>query len=197
PDFPYEVTCGDSWGDTRLLLATAEGVFLVEEGVAHRLIFDKSVQVKQLSVVEAHGILLLRADKGRDGKIHVFRLSDFEGDEERIKGKVDLKDHRLEKTKGCHLYAISRPGGSHLRMVVAVGRKLLILQWRHSAAWTAWCPASDTDTVEGFQFIREVCVSEAPTIITLVDSPLVSSAGGLTDNKICIGFKHHWDLVSE
>lgn len=35
-----------------------------------------------------------------------------------------------------------------------MGRKLLVLQWRHSAAWTAWCPASDTDTVEGFQFIR-------------------------------------------
>lgn len=28
------------------------------------------------------------------------------------------------------------------------------MQWRHSAAWTAWCAASDTDTVEGFQFIR-------------------------------------------
>lgn len=38
--------------------------------------------------------------------------------------------------------------------VVGVGKKLLVLQWRHSAAWTAWCPASDTDTVEGFQFIR-------------------------------------------
>ncbi|XP_042205762.1 GTPase-activating Rap/Ran-GAP domain-like protein 3 isoform X2 [Homarus americanus] len=198
PDFPYEVVCGDSWGENRLLLATTEGVFLVEEGVAHRLVFDKSVQVKQLSVVEAHGILLLRADKaGRDGKIHVFRLSDFEGDEERVKTKADLKDHRLERTKGCHLYAISRPGGSHLRMVVAVGKKLLVLQWRHSAAWTAWCPASDTDTVDGFQFIREVSVSEAPIIITLVDSPLVSSAGGLNDNKICIGYKHQWDLVSE
>lgn len=35
------------------------------EGVAHRPIFDKNVQVKQLSVVEAHGILLIRADKGK------------------------------------------------------------------------------------------------------------------------------------
>ncbi|XP_050726126.1 GTPase-activating Rap/Ran-GAP domain-like protein 3 isoform X6 [Eriocheir sinensis] len=198
PDFPSEVVCGDSWGDNRLVLASVEGVFLVEgEGVAHRPIFDKSVQVKQLSVVEAHGILLLREQRGRDGKMHVFRLSDFEGEDERVRGKVDLKEHRLEKTKGCHLYAISRPGGSHLRMVVAAGRKLLILQWRHSAAWTAWCPASDTDTVEGFLFLREVSVAEPPSIITLVDSPLVSSAGGLTDNKICIGYKHQWDLVSE
>ncbi|XP_042861693.1 GTPase-activating Rap/Ran-GAP domain-like protein 3, partial [Penaeus japonicus] len=167
------------------------------EGVAHRLIFDKSVQVKQLSVVEAHGILLIRVDKGRDSKIHVFRLSDFECEDERVKTKSDLKDHRLERTKGCHLYAISRPGGSHLRMVVAVNKKLLVLQWRHSAAWTAWCPASDTDTVDGFQFIREISVAESPSLITLVDSPLVSSAGGLSDNKICIGYKHQWDLVSE
>ncbi|XP_037792024.1 GTPase-activating Rap/Ran-GAP domain-like protein 3 [Penaeus monodon] len=197
PDFPYEVVCGDSWGDNRLLLATSEGTFLVEEGVAHRLLFDKSVQVKQLSVVEAHGILLIRVDKGRDSKIHVFRLSDFECEDERVKTKADLKDHRLERTKGCHLYAISRPGGSHLRMVVAVNKKLLVLQWRHSAAWTAWCPASDTDTVDGFQFIREISVAESPSLITLVDSPLVSSAGGLSDNKICIGYKHQWDLVSE
>ncbi|KAK3891489.1 hypothetical protein Pcinc_004619 [Petrolisthes cinctipes] len=292
------------------------------EGVAHRAIFDKSVQVKQLSVVEAHGILLLRVDKvyfpafhilhppptystphrhtqpptvilllshtppptvilllshtpppptystsshilfllphspppstysssslhillfllphspppytysssslhillflpphtplppstysssslhiphppRRDGKIHVFRLSDFECEDDHMRTKSELKEHRLERTKGCHMYAISRPGGSHLRMVVGVGKKVLVLQWRHSAAWTAWCPASDTDTVEGFQFIREIALAETPTIITLVDSPIVSSAGGLTDNKICIGYKHQWDLLNE
>ena len=49
--------------------------------------------------------------------MHVFRLSDFEGEDERVRSKGELKEHRLEKTKGCHLYAISRPGGSHLRMV--------------------------------------------------------------------------------
>lgn len=37
---------------------------------------------------------------------------------------------------------------------MAVGKKILLLQWRHSAAWTAWCPTSDTDTVEGFQYLR-------------------------------------------
>jgi hypothetical protein len=38
--------------------------------------------------------------------------------------------------------------------VVAIGKKLLVMQWRHSAEWTAWCPASDTDTIDGFQYIR-------------------------------------------
>ena len=57
---------------------------------------------------------------GRDSKIHVFRLSDFDGDfntESSALGRQDLKEHRLERTRGCHMYAISRPGGSHLRMV--------------------------------------------------------------------------------
>ena len=49
---------------------------------------------------------------------------------------------------------MSRPGGSHLRMVVAVGKKLLVMAWKHSAAWTAWCMQADTDPVEGFTFVR-------------------------------------------
>lgn len=58
---------------------------------------------------------------GRDSKIHVFRLSDFDGEvvvnESTVKGRADLKEHRLERTRSCSMYAISRPGGSHLRMV--------------------------------------------------------------------------------
>lgn len=95
------------------------------------------------------------------------------------------------------MYAISRPGGSHLRMVVSLGKKLLIMQWRHSAAWTAWCPASDTDTVDGFQFLREIQVCEQPSLITLVDSSLAGSAGGSADNMVCVGYRHQFDLVNE
>lgn len=40
-------------------------IIIITEGVTHRQIFDKSVQVKQLNCVEAHGILLLRVDKGK------------------------------------------------------------------------------------------------------------------------------------
>lgn len=84
------------------------------------MIFDKSVQVKQLDVVEQHGILLIRAgDKGRDSKIHVFRLSEFEPDagDTTPKTRSHVKERRLERTRGCHLYSLTRPGGSHLRMV--------------------------------------------------------------------------------
>uniref|UniRef100_T1J194 Rap-GAP domain-containing protein n=1 Tax=Strigamia maritima TaxID=126957 RepID=T1J194_STRMM len=198
PDFPCDIVCGDSLNESKLILATENGIYIADdshiEGMNHRLIFDKTVVVKQLNVVEAHGILLFRMDKGRDCKVCVFRLSDFEGNNNihLVRNRNDLKDHKLERSRGCHLYAISRPGGSHLRMVVAVGRKLLLLQWRHSAAWTAWCPSSDTDTVEGFQFIRELPVAEQPVLLTLVDS---STPGG--DNQICVGYKHQFDLINE
>lgn len=32
PDFGHEIVCGDSWGETRLLVATESGVYLVEGG---------------------------------------------------------------------------------------------------------------------------------------------------------------------
>ena len=114
------------------------------------MLFDKSVQMKQLDVIEQHGILLFRAgDKGKDCNVHVFRLSELESeggssprpdqiqepDEEEddeedqeaaacglrrkpsARTRAHAKQRRLERTKGCHLYSLTRPGGSHLRMV--------------------------------------------------------------------------------
>ena len=39
---------------------------------------------------------------GRDCRVHVFRLTDFEGEENEdfVRGKNEIKDHKLEKTKG-------------------------------------------------------------------------------------------------
>ena len=36
----------------------------VVEGSHPRMIFDRTVTIKQLNVVEAHGLLVFRADKG-------------------------------------------------------------------------------------------------------------------------------------
>lgn len=40
--------------------------FFFLEGLNHRSIFDKSVPVKQLDVVEAHNLLIFRCDKGTE-----------------------------------------------------------------------------------------------------------------------------------
>ncbi|XP_019761709.1 GTPase-activating Rap/Ran-GAP domain-like protein 3 isoform X2 [Dendroctonus ponderosae] len=197
PVFPsHPIACGDSWGENRLVVATEDGTFVVEDGTSHRQIFDKSLQVRQLNVVEPHGIILLRAGSAhKDCKIYVFRLSQIEMTTE-IFTRIDVKEHRMERTRGAHLYSISRAGGARLRMCVAIGRKLLMFQWKHSAAWTAWCPASDTDTVEGFSFFWELNLSEQPSILTILDnvwSPISPTHG---DILVCVGYKNHWDVVN-
>ncbi|XP_012283954.1 GTPase-activating Rap/Ran-GAP domain-like protein 3 isoform X2 [Orussus abietinus] len=221
PDFPGEVICGDVWADRRLILTSETGTYLLEaiDGLSHRLLFDKTVPIKQLDVVEQHGILLFRAgEKGKESNIHVFRLSELETEammnatlddsedfveepnEPRIRSsspKVPIarnrnhaKERKLDRSRGCHLYGITRPDASHLRMCIAVGRRLTVLQWKHSAAWTTWCSAADTDTVDGFLLVREFNASEPPLIVTIV-----SGTEPGTDWTICCGLRHHFELI--
>ncbi|XP_011329684.1 GTPase-activating Rap/Ran-GAP domain-like protein 3 isoform X2 [Ooceraea biroi] len=263
PDFPHEVVCGDVWVENRLVLATENGTFLIQDGVSHRLIFDESVQIKQLDVVEQHGILLFRAsDKGKENSVYVFRLREFEIDpsarcaelfnnrelderekeeedddeeaedeaDERndengedddadecdnftratakfqpvrrtrsrvrvrapaVRSRAHIKERKLRRTRGSHLYSITRPGGSHLRMCVVVGRRLTVLQWKHNAAWTIWCSSADTDTVEGFLLLKEFTASETPTLVTMIES-----ADPLNEWTLCCGARHHFELIT-
>lgn len=190
PVFPASnggILCGDSWGDNRLIIATDEGTFLVEDGNCHRLLLDRSVQVRQIDVIEAHGIILLRAGTNH-GKLYVFRLSEFENDTPALT-RLDCRERRMERTRGVHLYAISKPGSARLRMCAAVSRKLLLFQWKHSAAWTAWCPANDTDTVEGFTFLWEITLNDSPQMMTVLDPQQ-------SDVLVCVGYKVHWEIVN-
>ncbi|KAK5649770.1 hypothetical protein RI129_000799 [Pyrocoelia pectoralis] len=197
PVFPAgAIQCADSWGENKLILATEDGVYVVEDGISHKMIFDRSLQVRQLNVVEPHGIMLLRAgNSNREGKVYVFRLSQIESITD-CRSRYEIKEHRMEKTRGTHLYALSRTGGSRLRMCVAIGRKLLLFQWKHSAAWTAWCPANDTDTVDGFTFLWELLLNENPSMITILDSGWNQSSPSHGDIYLCVGYKNHWDVVN-
>uniref|UniRef100_A0A182W0Z5 Rap-GAP domain-containing protein n=1 Tax=Anopheles minimus TaxID=112268 RepID=A0A182W0Z5_9DIPT len=192
---PRNDLVGDSWGQDQLFLASDEGTYLIKEDQTHRVVFDKTLCVKQMNVVEDHGIMLVRGGSAlqKDGhRIHVFRLNEFSDDRLVQRSRIDVKERRIEKTRGCHLYAISRAGEAHLRMAVAVGRKLLIYQWKHTAAWTSWCPNSDNDTVEGFLFLKEIHLHDSPTIMTILEGSC-PNAGLL----ICVGYRHHFEIVSE
>ncbi|XP_015108623.1 GTPase-activating Rap/Ran-GAP domain-like protein 3 isoform X2 [Diachasma alloeum] len=220
PDFSHEVVCGDIWSENKLVLATENGTFLVEDGMENKMLFDRTVLIKQLDVVEQHGILLFRAgDKGKECGVHVYRLSELDGDEAHTiddysfeeddeeldsfgthastprpqitRTRSHVKERKLERTRGCHLYSLTRPGGSHLRMCVAVGRRLTLLQWKHNAAWTTWCSAADTDTVDGFLLIKEYNASEPPNIVTIIES----TEGG-NEWLLCCGLRHHFELIS-
>lgn len=134
----------------------------------------------------------------KDGhRIHVFRLNEFREDVIKPRSRIDVKDRRLEKTRGCHLYSTSKGGDGHLRMAVAVGKKLLTFQWKHTVAWTSWCPNSDNDTIDGFIFFREVSLHDSPTILTILETPVNSRASPTNGFMVCVGYKHHFEIVSE
>uniref|UniRef100_A0A667IDQ0 GTPase-activating Rap/Ran-GAP domain-like protein 3 n=1 Tax=Lynx canadensis TaxID=61383 RepID=A0A667IDQ0_LYNCA len=159
-NFPHEAVCADPWGQA-LLVSTDAGVLLVDDDLPSVPVFDKTLPVKQIHVLETLDLLILRADKGKDARLFVFRLSAVhkavEG-KQAVKGKCDCRDNKLEKTKGCHLYAINTHHSRELRIVVAIRNKLLLITRKHNkpggvASTSLLCPLPESP-VEEFQYIR-------------------------------------------
>lgn len=159
--------------------------FFVETQSNDRLIFDKTFCVKQLNVIEEHNLLLVRGGSvtNRDShRIYVFRLKEFCSENYKAKSKIEVKDRRIERTRSCHLFSTSKNNGGHLKLVVAVGKKIEIFQWKHTAAYTTWCSTNDNETIEGFIYLRELNMTDVPTIITILEGPA-------SENLICVGYK--------
>ncbi|XP_030887989.1 GTPase-activating Rap/Ran-GAP domain-like protein 3 [Leptonychotes weddellii] len=161
-------------------------------------VFDKTLPVKQMHVLETLDLLILRADKGKDARLFVFRLSAvhkaIEG-KQAVRSKCDCRDNKLEKTKGCHLYAINTHHSRELRIVVAIRNKLLLITRKHKPGGVASIPLLSPlleSPVEEFQYIREICLSDSPAVMTLVDGPTEES-----DNLICVAYRHQFDVVNE
>ncbi|KAJ7425270.1 hypothetical protein BTVI_03672 [Pitangus sulphuratus] len=163
-NFPHEVVCADSWGQS-LLVSTDAGILLID---------------------------------GKDSRLLVFRLSAVQKDIETkqiIRSKYDCRENKLERTKGCHLYAINTHHGSELRIVVAIRNKLLLVTKKynpHNSLTSSSVLSSPESPVEEFQYIREICLSDPPVVMTLVDGPT-----GDSDNMICVAYRHQFDLVNE
>ncbi|XP_018614797.1 GTPase-activating Rap/Ran-GAP domain-like protein 3 isoform X2 [Scleropages formosus] len=198
--FPHEIVYGDSWGQS-LLVATEAGVMLLEAPdpalpssdiqTVPVPVFDRTMAVKQMHILDPQDLLILRADKGKDARLYVYRLSTIRtGLKEKhlIRNKCDSRDNKLEKTKGCHLYAINTHHTVKLRIVAAIRNKLLLItrkQLRQD-------DTSSDSPVEEFQYIREICLCDPPVVMTLVDGPT-----GDNDNMICVAYKHQFDLINE
>ncbi|XP_027470101.1 GTPase-activating Rap/Ran-GAP domain-like protein 3 isoform X1 [Zalophus californianus] len=197
-NFPHEAVCADPWGQA-LLVSTDAGVLLVDDDLPSVPVFDKTLPVKQMHVLETLDLLILRADKGKDARLFVFRLSAvhkaIEG-KQAVKSKCDCRDNKLEKTKGCHLYAINTHHSRELRIVVAIRNKLLLITRKHNkpggvASIPLLSPPLESP-VEEFQYIREICLSDSPAVMTLIDGPTEES-----DNFICVAYRHQFDMVNE
>ncbi|XP_063745871.1 GTPase-activating Rap/Ran-GAP domain-like protein 3 isoform X1 [Eleginops maclovinus] len=200
--FPYEIVCSDSWGQSLLAATDAAGVMLLDgpdpassnaemQSVPPVQVFDKTMVVKQVHVLEPQDLLITRADKGKDARLYVYRLSSLKkGLEEKqlVRSKCDSRENKLEKTKGCHLYSINTHHGSELRIVAAIRNKLLLITRKHPRFEA---PGADSP-VEEFQYIREICLCDPPVVMALVDGPT-----GENDNMICVAYKHQFDLINE
>ncbi|XP_018517885.1 GTPase-activating Rap/Ran-GAP domain-like protein 3 isoform X3 [Lates calcarifer] len=205
--FPYEIVCADSWGQSLLVATDAAGVMLLDgpdpassnaemQALPPVQVFDKTMVVKQMHVLEPQDLLITRADKGKDARLYVFRLSTLKrGLEERqlVRSKCDSRENKLEKTKGCHLYSINTHHGSELRIVAAIRNKLLLITRKHPRfeGFSAIGTGADSP-VEEFQYIREICLCDPPVVMALVDGPT-----GENDNMICVAYKHQFDLINE
>ncbi|KAM7368780.1 hypothetical protein PAMP_013087 [Pampus punctatissimus] len=203
--FPYEIVCADSWGQSMLAATDAAGVMLLDgpdpalstaetQALPPVQVFDKTMVVKQMHVLEPQDLLIIRADKGKDARLYVFRLSTLKrGLEERqlVRSKCDSRENKLEKTKGCHLYSINTHHGSELRIVAAIRNKLLLITRKRFEGLSAFVTGADSP-VEEFQYIREICLCDPPVVMALVDGPT-----GENDNMICVAYKHQFDLINE
>ncbi|XP_045548917.1 GTPase-activating Rap/Ran-GAP domain-like protein 3 isoform X2 [Salmo salar] len=205
--FPYETVCADSWGQSLLVATEAAGVMMIDavdpllsnpdaQVLPPVQVFDKTMVVKQIHVVEPQDLLITRADKGKDARLYVFRLSMLKrGLEERqlVRTKCDSRENKLEKTKGCHLYSINTHHGSELRIVAAIRNKLLLITRKQPRLDGLGALAAATDSpVDQFQYIREICLCDPPVVMALVDGPT-----GENDNMICVAYKHQFDLINE
>ncbi|KAM4664720.1 GTPase-activating Rap/Ran-GAP domain-like protein 3 [Discoglossus pictus] len=197
-NFPHEAVTGDSWGQS-LLVSSDAGVLLIDDGQPSIPVFDRTLQVKQMHLLETLDLLITRADKGKDARLYVFRLSAIRKgleDKQVMKTKYECRENKLEKTKGCHLYAINTHNSNELRIVVAIRNKLLLITRKHNQlnsfiGLTMSSPSTESP-VEEFQYIREICLSDPPVVMTLVDGPT-----GENDNMICVAYRHQFDLVNE
>uniref|UniRef100_A0A8B9JF86 GTPase-activating Rap/Ran-GAP domain-like protein 3 n=1 Tax=Astyanax mexicanus TaxID=7994 RepID=A0A8B9JF86_ASTMX len=196
--FAYDIVCGDSWGQSLLVATDSAGVMLLE-ALPPVQVFDKTLTVKQMHVLEPQDLLITRADKGKDARLYVYRLSTLKrGIEERqlVRTKCDSRENKLEKTRGCHLYSINTHHGVELRIVAAIRNKLLLItrkQPRFDSISSVGMSTGTSDSpVEEFQYIREICLCDTPVIMALVDGPT-----GENDHMICVAYKHQFDLINE
>lgn len=64
---------------------------------------------------------------------------------------------------GCHLFAVSQSGDSELKLAVAVGRKVILLRWKHSVTESTWSVANDKNVADGFESIQVCCATASPS----------------------------------
>ncbi|CAH8512847.1 unnamed protein product [Schistosoma rodhaini] len=182
-----EIICGDVWGE-QLIVTTEQGTFGFKDREPPVLLIDKNVEVKQLEVAQFE-LLIIRYDKGREGKIAVIQLNCLTLTKPFDRSQV--KKLSLEKTKGAQLFAISKSPSHPLRLAAAVNRKIVIFQWHlfTGRSLSSWNQLAQPDPVENFQIIREVHMVDSIQTLSFVE--------GIPGGKLCVGYRNQFILLDE
>ena len=54
---------------------------------------------------------------------------------------------------------MSQSGEGELRLAVAVGKKVILLRWKHCAVWGTWSLGNNRNVAEGFDTIKVAVLS--------------------------------------
>ncbi|KAF8385428.1 hypothetical protein PRIPAC_74570, partial [Pristionchus pacificus] len=169
----YDVIGSDMWGHEALLVATEEhGVMYVADD-KNVMIFDAACKVQDLIILEAFGLCLVRADKGKDGYAAVFSLNELRNallTQVPIQKKI-AHAHKIHGTKGCHLFARIEDG-LRLKLVVAMGRKICLFRWSLSALRR---DKPGDNLAEHFTLLTSHSVSEEPVAMCVYEKRVISS----------------------
>lgn len=73
-----------------------------------------------------------------------------------------------------------------LRLAIVLGRRVLVYRWKHAEEWLTFTE----DTVEGFELLQEVTLSETPSVVTLLEKRELDPGG-----QMLLGSRRGWELV--
>ncbi|TPP47656.1 GARL3 [Fasciola gigantica] len=126
---------------------------------------------------------------GREARIAVIQLGDI--DSGQAIDRNQLKKLSLDKTKGCHLFALSKSIVQPLRLAVVVHRRILIYQWQliTGRSLSSWNQFAQAHTPDSFQLIRELPILEPIQTLCFLE--------GIPGGRLCVGHRHNFELIDE
>ncbi|TGZ69955.1 hypothetical protein CRM22_003444 [Opisthorchis felineus] len=184
----YEVNCADVWNGN-LIVSTENGTFLLKELCQPVLFIDRSVEVRQLEVTEQNEMLVIRYDKNREARVSVIPLADRDFGQQL--DKTQVRKMSLEKSKGCHLFALNKSIIHPMKMAIVVHKRIFIYQWQivTGQSLSSWNQIAQSNTPDNFQVIREIPILDPVQTICFLD--------GIPGGRICVGHRNQFDLIDE
>ncbi|CAH8494706.1 unnamed protein product [Dicrocoelium dendriticum] len=186
--FHVEVVCGDSWGD-HLIVSGEAGSFLLKDKGSPTPLIDRSIEVRQLEVVNQQDIMVIRYDKGKDSRLAVVYLTNLDLSSPMDRSQV--KKLSLERSRGCQLFALSKSIVQPLKLAIVLHKRIVIYQWQmitgHSLS--SWNQITQMDSPNSFEFLRELPILDPIQTMTFVE--------GIPGGRLCVGHRNQFDLIDE